>query len=117
LGVDGEYWMVRDPGLNLSVIGGVHIARGDLTADTRSFDLTLLGSRNVTDRLEFYTGLDFSFSKITEPGADYSYKTVHLVPGLEYRLARDLDFVGELGLGLNDDSWHYVTAGLAIYFR
>lgn len=117
LGVDGEYWLVRDANLNMSVIGGVHIASGDRTADTRSFDLTLLASTEVNDRLEFYGGLDMAFSSITEPNVDFSYETYHLVPGLEYRLARDLDLLGEIGLGLNDDSWHYISVGLAVYFR
>lgn len=114
-GVDGEYWLVQDPGLDLSVIGGVHFATGDRIADQRSFDLTFLGSRSIGERTEFYTGLDFGFKKLSD--VDFSYKTIHLVPGIEYRIQEDLDFVGEVGIGLNDDSWHYVSGGLAIYFR
>jgi len=117
LGVNGEYRLLRDAEFDLAVIGGVHIATGDRTPDTRSFDLTFLGSGQVADRLEFYAGLDFAFKSLTSPGADFSYRTVHLVPGIEYRLAADLDFVGEFGIGLNNDSWNYVSAGLAIYFR
>ena len=117
IGVNGEYRLMPDADFNLAVIGGVHMATGDRTPDTRSFDLTFLGSGQVADRLEFYTGLDFAFKSLTAPGADFSYRTVHLVPGIEYRLATDLDFVGEFGIGLNDDSWNYLSAGLAIYFR
>lgn len=115
LGVDGEYWLVRDPGLNLSVIAGVHFASGDRIADQRSFDLTFVGGRRLSDRAEFYGALDFGFKKLSD--VDFSYRTVHLVPGIEYRIATDLDFVGEFGIGLNDDSWHYLSGGLAFYFR
>jgi hypothetical protein len=115
VGVDGEYWLVQDPGLDFSVIGGLHFATGDRIADQRSFDLTFLGSRSVGERTEFYTGLDFGFKKLSD--VDFSYTTIHLVPGIEYRIQENLDFVGEFGIGLNDDSWHYLSAGLAFYFR
>lgn len=114
-GFDGEYWLVKDPGFNFSVIAGAHFTGGDRIADQRSFDLSFIGSRAIGDRAEFYGGLDFGFKKLSD--IDYSYKTIHLVPGIEYRLARDLDFLGEFGIALNDDSWHYVSAGLAFYFR
>jgi hypothetical protein len=114
-GVDGEYWLVRDPNLNFSVIAGVHMANGDRIADQRSFDLTFLGSREIGERTEFYAGLDFGFKNLSD--IDFSYNTVHLVPGIEYRIKEDLDFVGEFGIGLNDDSWHYISGGLAFYFR
>ena len=42
---------------------------------------------------------------------------MHLVPGLEYRLGSDLDFLAEFGLALNDDSRSYVSVGLALYLR
>jgi hypothetical protein len=114
-GVDGEYWLVQDPGLDFSIIAGVHMASGDRIADQRSFDLTFLGSRSIGSRTEVYAGLDFGFKKLSD--VDFSYKTVHLVPGIEYRIQEDLDFVGEFGIGLNDDSWHYLSGGLAFYFR
>ncbi len=121
LGVNAEYRLLRDPNraaaFDLSLIGGVHFARGENTADTRGFDVTFLGSRRTSERLELYVGLDLAFESITEEGVDFSYTPVHLVPGLEYRLAQDVDFVAEFGLALNDDARHYASAGIAFYFR
>jgi hypothetical protein len=115
IGANGEYWLVQDAGLDLSVIGGFHFATGERVADQRSLDLTFLGSRAIGDRTEFYAGLDFGFKKLSD--VDFSYRTVHIAPGIEYRIQEDLDFVAEFGIGLNDDSWHYLSGGLAFYFR
>ena len=121
LGANAEVWLLRDANraaaFDLSLIGGVHFARGDNTADTRGFDVTFLGSRRTSERLELYAGLDLAFESITEEGVDFSYTPIHLVPGLEYRLAQDVDFVAEFGLALNDDARHYASAGIAFYFR
>ena len=51
-----------------------------------------------------------------EPGP-FGYDTVHLVPGIEYAISQDIDFVAEVGLGLNDDARHYISAGIAFYLR
>jgi len=40
---------------------------------------------------------------------------MHLVPGIEYRLSDDLDFLAEFGIALNDDSRSYASVGLALY--
>ena len=114
-GVDGEYWLVQDAAVDFSVIGGVHVAGGDLISDQRAFNMTFLASREVAERTELYGALDFSFASLSD--VDFDYTTVHLVPGVEYRIAEDVDFVGEVGLGLNDDSWHYFSVGVAVYFR
>jgi hypothetical protein len=42
---------------------------------------------------------------------------VHLVPGIEYRLADNLDLLFEVGIGLNDDSHNYLSFGLSLYLR
>ena len=61
-----------------------------------------------------YVGLDFAFEGLGVPG---DFQTVHLVPGLEYKVNDSIDLLAELGLGLNDSSRHYVSGGIAIYFR
>src|SRR5690606_19132963 len=104
VGADAEFWLVQDAaGTNLfdmSVIAGFHFGNGDTTLDTRAFDLAFLVSKRVDERLELYGGLDIAFESIRNPGIDYSYTPVHLVPGIEYRVAEDVDLVGEIGLGL-----------------
>jgi hypothetical protein len=36
--------------------------------------------------------------------------------GLGYKVNDKIDLVAEAGLALNDDSRHYVSGGIAIYF-
>lgn len=117
-----EYWLTKAQPLDLSVIGGLHFLTGDETFSTRGVDVTLLGSKHVGEKLEAYGALRVSFNKITDdlfdfPGADTSFTQVHVVPGIEYALSSDLDFLAEFGLGLNDDSSSYVSAGIAYYLR
>jgi len=116
-GADAEYWLVRDEAADVSVIGGLHFRNGEEVLDTRGFDLTFLVSRHVNERFEVYGALDIAFESVTEGNIDSSYTPVHLVPGFEYRLGEDLDLVAEVGLGLNDEASHYLSGGLAFYFR
>jgi len=113
-GGTGEVWLVKDPSVDVSVIGGLHFHRGDNTADITAFDLTLLASRHVTPRVELYGALDVAWESFDDDG---SFKTVHLVPGLEIRLNPDVDFLIEVGLAVNDNARHYVSGGLAFYLR
>lgn len=115
-GVNAEYWAVKNGAVDFSVGGGVHFGRGD-ALDTTGFDLTLLASGHTSPRLEIYGALDFAFESFDDDLIDDGFTTVHLVPGVEYRLSDDLDFVAELGIGITDESSNYVTAGLAYYFR
>ena len=39
------------------------------------------------------------------------------MPGIEYAISDELDFVAELGLGLTDSSRHYFGVGVAYYIR
>ena len=113
-GGTAEYWLIKDAAFDLSLTGGLHVRRGDQTADMTGVDITVLASKHVGPRLELYGALDLAFESI-EGGGDF--RTVHIVPGLEFRLGPDLDFVAELGLAANDNGRHYVSAGLAYYFR
>ena len=44
-----------------------------------------------------------------------NYTLLHLVPGIEYRLSDDLDFLAEVGIALNDNARSYASVGLAMY--
>jgi hypothetical protein len=116
-GGNAEVWVVKGQAVDVSIAGGLHFARGEQTFDTTGVDLTFLASKHLTPRFELYGGLDFAFEEITEDGFDDGFKTVHLVPGIEFKLGEDLDFVAELGLALNDEARHYFSGGLAYYFR
>jgi hypothetical protein len=116
IGGDAEYWLVKNRPIDVSVIGGFHVGVSDSPLDTRGVDFTFLASGFAAPRLELYGGLDFSVNDYDQDGLD-GYTTVHLVPGLEFAISPDIDFVAEVGLGLNDDSWHYLAGGLAFYLR
>jgi hypothetical protein len=113
-GIDAEYWLVKDKSVDVSMIGGVHFGRPEFGTDSKALDFTFLASKEVAPKLELFGALDLARTWFDD--SDFDFSTVHLVPGIEYRISDKLDFVGELGLGLNDNSSHYLTAGLAIYF-
>jgi hypothetical protein len=124
VGADGEFWILRgkekDAGLDFSLTGGVHWAFGKKhNLDTMGIDITPLLSGHATRNLELYGALDVSFESIKDApaGADDTFTKLHVVPGVEYHLTDATDFVGEVGIGLNDNSYTYVGAGIAFYFR
>jgi hypothetical protein len=123
-GLDGELWFLHsqnpDTGLDGSLTAGIHWLFGkDERFDTMGIDLTPQLSGHVSRNLELCGALDASFEKIKDvpAGGDDSYTTLHLVPGLEYRLSDTVDLIGEVGIGLNDDSFTYAGAGIAFYIR
>jgi hypothetical protein len=113
LGADAEYWLVKGEAVDVSVAGGFHVGNTDFT-DTTGLDLTILASRVIAERLELYGALDVARNQIND--TDFDFTTVHFVPGVEYRISSKVDFVGEVGLGLNDNSSHYMSVGFAVYF-
>jgi hypothetical protein len=114
-GIDAELWLVKHHPFDLSVALGAHktVIPGP---DSSAIDTSLLVSGHVSPHLELYGGLNVSFESLDDVD-DSSFERVYLVPGLEYKLHRDLDLVAEFGVGLNDDSPNYVSAGLAFYLR
>jgi len=116
-GANAEVWVLKREPFDFSIALGLHARRGDKTVDATGIDLTFLPSKHVTDKLDIYGGLDFAFESISDRFGGGSFKTVHVVPGVEYKLNPDLDFVAELGLAVNDAARHYASAGLAYYFR
>jgi hypothetical protein len=113
-GANAEFWLAKHTPLDISVAGGLHRRTGDTTEHYNGVDVTFLASGHATSRLEIYGGLDLAFERVGVPG---DFMTAHLVPGLEYKVNDMLDLVAEAGLALNDDSRHYISGGIAIYFR
>jgi hypothetical protein len=114
-GGDAELWLVKGK-TDVSVSLGGHKADFDGDFDHTAIDTGLLVSRSVAPKLELYGGLSLSFESIDNVD-DSRFTRAYLVPGLEYKLGQDLDLVAEIGLGINDDSPNYVSAGLALYLR
>jgi hypothetical protein len=114
-GADAEYWLVNDRPVNLSLIGGLHKADPEFGDGWWGPDFTALASGFIANNLELYGGLDFSRHMFDND--DFNFSTWHLVPGIEYRISPQLDFVSEFGIGLNDNARNYFSIGLAWYTR
>jgi hypothetical protein len=113
-GAEVEYWILRGQSFHVSVAGGVHYATGDF-ADGLGIDARALISAEIFPRIELYGGLDAAFEF---PGDPFdSYSTWHIVPGIEYSLAPNIDIIAEFGLGLNGHSADYIAGGIAYYIR
>jgi hypothetical protein len=88
-GADIEYWFLKGHNLNASIALGGHLMNYD------------------------YGGLMLAFESVKN--SDSNYTRAHFVPGIEYRLSADLDFLAEFGIALNDNSRNYASLGLAFY--
>lgn len=114
-GIDAEYWLVKGGGIDVSLAAGVHKADGDGGFDLTGFDGAATASTHLGTNFEPYLGLKLASESVSNGGGDFT--RLHLVPGFEYRLSKNLDIVAELGLALNDDSTSYGSVGLALYIR
>jgi len=115
--------------MRFSIGGGLHGA--DLEAGARAVgaDATAIFTYTPIERLDLNAALDAAVDDVNvrESAAlppsdlrfteDGRYDTYYFVPGVEYQVTRNLDVLAEGGLGLNDESDDYVSAGLAWYFR
>jgi hypothetical protein len=112
-GVEAEYWLVQGRSINASVALGGHMTNRRGSADSSGIDTRLLLSTTPVANLEFYGGFKMAFDQYKNMNAGYT--TAHLVPGIEYRLSADLDFLAEVGIALNNNSSSYASVGLSLY--
>ena len=112
-GVDVEYWFVKGENFNVSAALGGHITDYKGGGDSKGIDAALLASTRPVKNLEIYGGLMLAFDSIKNGD---NYTLAHFVPGIEYRISDDLDFLAEVGIALNDNSRSYASVGLAYYF-
>lgn len=117
-----EYNFIDGDRVEFSVGVGAHFGDSDF-GNQRGLDLTPLVSYKPVSLPGFkWNGaLDLAWDRLSRssdnPDVDDRYTSVYLVPGAEYRIARGVDVIGELGLGLNSASNEYLSAGFAFYFR
>ena len=117
IGGNAEYWIVKgQQAVDVSGIVGFHVAKSDF-GDQTGVDLTVIGSHAATPKLDIYAALDMSLNKYTDSFPDNSYTEAHLVPGVEYKINQDLDFLAEFGIAINDNGVNYASIGLAYYIR
>jgi hypothetical protein len=113
--LNAEFWVVKESPLDVSVAGGWHGRWVEDSDDYSGIDLTFLASGHVNRRLELYGGLDLAFEGLFSDVEDYT--TAHIVPGIEFKVNDSIDLVGEFGIALTDRSRHYLTGGIAFYWR
>jgi len=120
LGADLELWAIRARPANFSIAAGGHYmwASGD-HLDVGSIDLIPQASFHFSDGFELCTAVPVGFASVRDApeGIDDSFTRVHLVPGVEFRLSDEADLEAEFGIGMNDDSFHYLGLGIAFYLR
>ncbi len=113
-GADIEYWLLKGDKFNASAAVGGHITDYKGGGDSKGIDAALMASTRPAKNLEIYGGLMLAFDSVNNTNINYTL--VHIVPGIEYRISDDLDFLAEVGIALNDDSRSYGSVGLAYYF-
>ena len=111
---DAEVWLARGA-VDFSVGGGFHFANVDNSSDFRGLDATALVSGHIAPRLELYGALDTAFNWYDNSGGDF--RTVHIVPGIEYAISDNIDLLVEVGIGVNDAAANYLSGGVAFYIR
>lgn len=124
IGVDGEYWIFRgsneNTGVDFSLTGGLHWKFGSNNSyDVMGIEVSPQLSAHLTKNLEVCGAFIATFESIQDipAGVDGSFTTLHLAPGIEYRLSDAFDLVAEFGLAINDNSSNYIGAGIAYYLR
>lgn len=115
LGADVEWWLLKGD-VDVAVSAGAHKAWVSGGADSKAIDLATQLSGHVTNRLEIYGATSLSFESL-DGVPDSGFTRAYIIPGVEYRVSQNLDFVSEFGLGLNDNSPNYFGLGFALYIR
>ncbi len=113
-GVDIEYWFYRGRNLNASFAVGWHMIDTQIGSNSSGIDTAVMLSTKPSKKLELYGGLKISFDSIKNTGQQIDL--IHFIPGLEYRVAKDIDFLAEFGIALNGESRNYLSFGFAYYF-
>lgn len=114
-GLDLEFWFIKGRNINASLAVGGHMTQLETGSDSYGIDGTLQIGTTPLRNLEIYIGFVAAFDTLRD--SDQTLTRMHLVPGLEYRISENIDFLAEFGFSLNDDSRSHISAGLAYYFR
>jgi hypothetical protein len=108
------HWNIIPGDTSLSASVGGHRAMWKDAPSSNALDLAVQVGQRFGRRVELYGGSEFSYESIS--GAqDGNFTRWYVVPGLKVGIAEKLDLLVEGGVGLNDDSPHFVTAGLALH--
>ena len=112
VGGDGHFRLL-DGDTRLSLGIGGHQAVMSSAPDSTALDLAAELRTRLERRLDLYAGTSLSYEFVDgAEGSDFA--RVYLVPGLRYAIGDRAFLMLEAGVGLNDDSPHYVSAGVAL---
>ncbi len=114
IGADGQFRVLGDDDRVLSLRLGGHQAVMQNAPDSTALDLGAEWSAWVDRRVEVYAGAAFSFESVNGPNGN-DFTRVHVVPGVRFGLNQRVDLQVEAGIGLNHESPHFLTAGLAVH--
>ena len=111
VGLDTSYWILRGD-VNLGLSLGAHKALMQSAPDSTAVDASWQMSTRLYRRLRFEGGMSVSLESIDHV-RNSRFSRVYVVPGVNYRISHQVDFVSQLGLGLNNNSPNYLTAGFS----
>jgi len=114
IGADGQFRVLGDDDTALSLRIGGHQAMMSNGPDSTALDLGAEISAWIDRRVEVYAGPAFSFESVNGPNGN-DFTRVHVVPGVRFGVGQRVDVQVEAGIGLNHNSPHFVTAGLALH--
>ncbi len=115
LGGDGHLRLYdRRDTLATLTVGGHHAFVRD-ALDSNALDLAASLGHWFSPRVQVYGGAAYSFEKLDglPARADSTFNRWYAVPGLRVGVTNRVDLLVEGGVGLNDNSPHYITAGFA----
>ena len=116
VGGDGHFrFYDRRDTLATFTVGGHHAFVSN-ALDSTALDLAASLGHWFSPRLQVYGGAAYSLERLNDvpENTDRTFSRWYVVPGLRVGLADRVDLLVEGGVGLNDDSPHYITAGLAL---
>lgn len=112
LGGDADVRLLGgDTRLLLRFGGHEALVRG--APDTTALDLAGTLGRRVSSRLVAYGGASYSY-ELTHDSPAPNFSRAYVVPGLQLQVARNLALAVEGGIGLTDNSPHYVGGGFSL---
>jgi hypothetical protein len=115
LSATGDLGLPRMVPADLSLSLGIHRSGFEQSADILGFDVALMGRHPVWSRSALYGGFDLDFEL---PEAPYdAFTRARFVAGFDFEILDNMRLLVEGGLGFNDRSPDYVSAGLAVRLR
>lgn len=111
VGLDAAYWLMRGD-VDLAVSLGGHKALMKSAPDSTAADAAWLMSARLSRRLRFEGGMSLSLESVDHV-RNSRFSRVYVAPGVNYRVTRQVSLVSQLGLGLNNNSPNYLTAGFS----